>query len=326
MATTVLLTTAAILYLWPAIGAGSIATSLPSRCTAAFGRLEAPAQRAPFSWWRLLGGRNPDAAVTEHVYATVGTKQLKLDLYQSAKRDGGPRPLILVIHGGSWNGGNRKQLPAINRYLANKGYAVASIDYRHAPKWRFPAAVDDVFRALEFLQANATELQIDATKVVLIARSAGGQIALSAAYAQRNDSIAGVIAFYAPTDLVLGYQKPSRRAVLDSKTVLEDYLGGTPAQKPDLYAAASPAANVTSAAPPTLLVHGGLDPIVWPIHSQLLDERLQLARRPHLLLRLPWATHGCDANVKGPSGQLSMYAIDRFLANVLPRRQAYQRE
>lgn len=326
VATTVLLAAAAILYLWPAIQAASIARSLPSRCTATFGQLGAPVQRAPFRWLHLLGESNPETAVTEHVYATAGTKQLKLDLYRSSKCDDAPRPLILVIHGGSWNGGNRKQLPAVNHHLANNGYAVASIDYRHAPKWRFPAAVDDVFRALKFLRANAAPLQIDASKVVLIGRSAGGQIALSAAYAQRDSSIEGVVAFYAPTDLVLGYEKPSRRAVLDSKTVLEDYLGGTPAQKPDVYAAASPASNVNSTTPSTLLIHGSLDPIVWPIHSERLDERLQLARRSHLLLRLPWATHGCDANLSGPSGQLSTYAIDRFLANVLPRPKRYQLE
>jgi acetyl esterase/lipase len=265
----------------------------------------------------LLGARTAEVDVTEHVYATDGTKQLKLDLYRAHAGDPA-RPLILIIHGGSWKGGNRKQLPALNHYLAQEGYAVASIDYRHAPKSQFPAAVDDVFRALEFLETNAAALRIDAKKVVVLGRSAGGQIALSAAYAQRSHSICGVVALYAPTDLMLGYEKPSRPAVLDSKSVLEAYLGGTPAQKPDLYAAASPVTNVRSNTPPTLLVQGALDPIVWPIHSELLDTQLEAAGRPHLLLRLPWATHGLDANLSGPSGQLSTYAIDRFVANVLP--------
>ncbi len=73
---------------------------------------------------------------------------------------------------------------------------------------------------------------------------------------------------------------------------------------------------VGASTPPTLLIHGRLDPIVWPAHSELLDARLQLAGTRHLLLALPWATHACDANLSGPSGQLSLYALDRFLAAV----------
>ena len=122
---------------------------------------------------------------------------------------------------------------------------------------------------------------------------------------------------YGPSDLVLGYEHPSRRWVLDSKRVLEDYVGGSPSQKPAEYAAASPVNFVNTATPPTLLVHGQLDPIVWPEQSEHLAARLREADRPHLYLSIPWGTHGCDANIHGPSGQLSLYAIDCFLANVL---------
>ncbi len=308
---------AAVTYIVPAATAAVIARSLPARCSVAFGDRTAEAGRpAPFRWVDLFRGvRVSPVDVTEHAYATYEAKQLKLDLYQSRQRRGA-QPLIMMIHGGSWNGGNKNQLPAINRYLASTGYTVASLDYRHAPKYRFPAAVVDVFRAIDFLRANAATLQIDATRIVLIGRSAGGQLALSAAYAAREPAIRGAIAFYAPTDLVVGYEKPSRPGVLDSHQVLEDYLGGTPAQKPAKYAAASPVSAVSSTTPPTLLIQGGLDPIVWPIHSELLASRLKVAARPHLYLALPWATHGCDTNLSGPSSQLSLYVIDRFLANV----------
>jgi acetyl esterase/lipase len=264
----------------------------------------------------ILGVRAPEVEVTEHEYAQNGRKALKLDLYRSRGVEM-PQPLIVVVHGGSWNGGDKKELPAINRYLAGQQYAVASINYRHAPKHPFPAAVEDVFRAIEFLRMNAGELRIDAKRIVLLGRSAGGQIALSAAYAGKDPAVRGVVAFYAPTDLVLGYEKPSRRGVLDSKRALEGYLGGAPSQAPDRYAAASPANFINAATPMTLLIHGGLDPIVWPIHSELAASRLEAANRPHLYLHVPWATHGCDANLSGPSGQLSLYAINRFLAAAL---------
>ena len=306
---------AAVLSLSPAVRAALIARSLPLLCTEAFD--EAGAAPAPFRVVDLFRGLPTSGVdVSEHVYATAGRKPLELDLYRAADAVG-VQPLIIVVHGGSWNGGSKRQLPAMNRYLARKKYTVAAINYRHAPKSPFPAAVDDVFRAIEFLKTNATEFQLDMRHIILIGRSAGGQIALSAGYAGREPAIRAVVSFYAPTDLVLGYNKPS--AIIDSKKALEDYLSGSPAENPAGYAAASPANHVSASTPPTLLIQGALDPIVWRIHSELLAQRLEEAGTKHLYLRLPWATHGCDANLSGPSGQLSMYATERFLAATVPR-------
>lgn len=296
---------AAVMFLLPAAQAISLGETLPARCAQAFGTSEPGAlwRAKPFSLFgAFFGVRTGAVDVTEHVYAQSGTKDLKLDLYRPKQRHD-PTPLIVMIHGGSWNGGNKDQLPAINRYLAGAGYVVAGINYRHAPKWPFPGAVDDVFRAIDFLKAHATEFGIDPQRIVLIGRSAGAQLALSAAYAGREPAIRGVIDFYGPTDLVLGYEKPSAPGVLDSRKVLREYLGGTPAEKPDNYAAASPINFVGPTTPPTLLVHGALDPMVWVKHSELLAARLDFAGRPNLFLRLPWATHGCEANLSGPSGQ-----------------------
>ncbi len=219
-----------------------------------------------------------------------------------------------MIHGGAWRTSSKTELPALNRYLAQQHYAVASIDYRLAPDAQSPAAVDDAFQAIAYLKTNAAALHLDPTRLVIIGRSAGGQIALAVAYAGREPAIRGVVGFYSPSDLVRGYEHPSRRWVLDSCKVLEDYLGGTPATKADAYYAASPINFVKAHTPPTLLIHGQLDPLVWPEQSERLAARLQENGRPHFLLSIPWGTHGCDANLSGPSGQLSLYAIDRFLA------------
>jgi acetyl esterase/lipase len=308
----------ALVCLTPAMRATKIGRTLPERCTYAFGA-SSPERgaRAPFRLLNLFR-RVPTEGVkvSEHLYATAGSKQLKLDLYQS-ERATDSQPIILIVHGGSWVRGSKEELTAINRYLARAGYAVASINYRFAPEFPFPAAVDDSFTALAFLKAHAAEFHLNVKRIAVIGRSAGGQIALSVAYAGREPGIRGVVAFYPPTDLVLGYANPSPRWILDSKKVLEDYLGGTPAEEPAEYATASPINFVNANTPPTLLIHGGMDSVVWPVHSELLNTRLQQAGRPHLYLSLGWATHGCDANVSGPSGQLSLYAIDRFLAAVL---------
>ncbi len=308
---------AALLCLSPAFRAAMMSDSLVARCDAVFGRaLSFDADRAPFQLLDLFRGAPASGVhVTEHTYATDGAKQFKLDLYQSGNRSE-PQPIIVMIHGGSWNGGNKEQLPALNRSLARERYSVVAINYRHAPKFKSPSAVEDTFRAIKFLKANAAQLGLDVSRIVLIGRSAGGQIALSAAYASRETAIKGVVGFYAPADLVLGYREPSRRWVLDSKEVLEDYVGGSPEANPEGYQMASATNFVGADTPPTLLIHGLLDPIVWPKQSLALASRLAQFDRLHLLLELPWATHGCDANLSGPSGQLSLYAIERFLAAV----------
>ncbi|MDQ6622513.1 MAG: alpha/beta hydrolase [Verrucomicrobiota bacterium] len=307
----------AIIFLTPSLRAARIARDLPARCTAAFGPATNPQGRAaPFRFVDLFARtRVHDVDVTEHAYASDGSKSLKLDLYQERGAIG-TQPIVVMIHGGSWRGGNKEELAGANPHLAHEGYAVVAINYRHAPKFPFPAAVDDVFRALDYLKAHASELHLDPTRIALVGRSAGGQIALSAAYSGREPGVRGVVGFYAPADLVLGYNEPSRRWVLDSKTVLENYLRGSPAENPQAYAAASPINFVNASTPPTLLVHGLLDPIVWPKQSEVLTAKLAQAARPHLLLELPWATHGCDANPTGPSGQLSLYAMDRFFASI----------
>ncbi len=279
---------ATALFLSPAFRAAKIAAFLPAQCASAFGKANNQNGReVPFSA-RSLFRRAPrsDVTVTEHLYAMEKTKQLDLDLYQ-ANGTSLPQPLIVMIHGGSWKGGSKAQLPAINRYLAHQGYSVAAINYRRAPKFKSPAAVEDTFRAIEFLKANAERLRLDPSRIVLIGRSAGGQIALAAAYASREPGIRGVVGFYAPADMVLGYNEPSRRLVLDSKKVLEDYVGGSPAENPQGYATASAINFVNPSTPATLLIHGELDPIVWPKQSEMLSARLKQAGRPQLYLSLP---------------------------------------
>ncbi len=59
--------------------------------------------------------------------------------------------------------------------------------------------------------------------------------------------------------------------------------------------------------------------MVFPIQSERLREQLAEAGVSHLLLRLPWGTHGCDVKFSGPCGQISTYAIERFLAAVVRR-------
>jgi acetyl esterase/lipase len=313
---------AALLVLSPLVRARRIARALPDQLESSFGRSGAQAQHSPLGRTTplslrdlLLLVRTPKVPVRTLTYAHRSTGDMQLDLY--ARQQMPPLPIVLMIHGGSWQSGDRTQLASLNKYLADHGYAVAAISYRFAPEHPFPAALQDARDALAYLKSNAPALGLDSTRIALVGRSAGGQLALLTAYTAHDPAVRGAVSFYGPTDMRWGYEHPSRKLVLDSKKVLEDYLAGTPATAPATYDNASPLHFAASDAPPTLMIHGVRDELVSIENSRRLDRALADAHVPRLLVELPWATHGCDFNFSGPCGQLSTYAVERFLLRVM---------
>lgn len=321
------------LLLNPVLQAVSLARHLPAQLTAAFGdvtllepKLAAPRPSALVLTELFTGVRTPEVLMRTVVYALKEGTELRMDVYQSA--DSSPAPLgsgspsakapcVLVVHGGSWRTGDRTEQNRLNAYLAARGYVVVAVDYRLAPQWRFPAARDDVADAIGYLKSHPAEFGIDPDRLVLVGRSAGGQLALLTAYTFGDPAIKGVVASYAPTDLSYAYQNPGNQAVIDTRGLLRAYIGMSLDDAPALYEAASPLNAVVAKTVPTLLIHGQRDELVSPAQSARLAAKLAQTGSPHLYIRLPWATHGCDVNFNGPCGQISTYAIERFLAAVL---------
>jgi acetyl esterase/lipase len=311
-----------LLLMVPLLQARAVARALPGRLASAFGDVEpretpnSPAQKIPFSlsgFWRAEGsGRVIEETIS---FPAADETSLSMDLYRPMEKTG-PAPVLIVVHGGSWRSGDRTEMPELNRYLAARGYIVASIDYRLAPAFPFPAPVEDAKAALRFLKSRAEEYGLNPEKIVFLGRSAGGQVALMAAYTAQETGVRGAVAIYTPADLKFGYEIRANPLVINSRKILETYLGGKPAELPEVYKASSPVNFVGPATPPTLIIHGDRDALVSPRHSAFLASALAGMKRPHLLLRLPWASHGGDIHFTGPSGQISTYAIERFLAAV----------
>jgi acetyl esterase/lipase len=247
-------------------------------------------------------------------YVKYEDTALTLDFYPSQKP--GNNPCVVVVHGGSWSGGDSRQLPELNSILAARGYNVAAINYRMAPKYQTPAPVEDVKAAFTYLNKHANLLHLDTGKYVLLGRSAGAQIALLAAYTLNEPGLKGVIDFYGPADMVWGYSIPSNPLIMDSRKVMENYIGGTYQQAPKKYFDCSPLEFVGKTSVPTLIIHGENDVLVSPEHSRRLNLKLQQNNVKHYYLKLPWATHGFDYNINGPGGQLSTYAVQTFLNDV----------
>lgn len=312
--------------LTPLVRALPVAQQLPARIDAAFGTRaarapspdEARERVRPIDPGHLFGGLVvPEVEPERLVYARRGTRELSLDLYpreRPAARK--PVPLVVMVHGGGWRTGSPHDLPQLVHYLATHGYLVATPEYRFAPEHPFPAPAEDVRDAIDFLRGRAAVLGGDPDSVVLVGRSAGAHLALLVGYTSRASAVRGVVSIYGPADLRFGWEHPGNQWVYEGTAAIETFLGGPPEVAADAYGRSSAYDAVGPATPPTLLVHGRKDEVVWVEQSRRLAERLREAGRPHLLLEMPWATHGCDFSLAGPCGQLTVYAVERFLAAV----------
>jgi acetyl esterase/lipase len=316
---------AAACFLTPLVRGLPVAQALPRQLDAAFGgggraraESDAPARVRPIDPVTLFTGVvSPEVGVTRVQYAQRGSQTLSLDLYlRERPADAPPAPIIVIVHGGGWHSGSPAELPALNAYLAARGYLVAVPEYRLAPASPFPDAVEDVRTAIALLRGRARQWNADADGLVVIGRSAGAQIALAVAYSAGVGAMRGAVSLYGPADLTFAWEHPGNPRVYDGIGTIERYLGGPPASLADRYRQASPYEMVQDTTPPTLLVHGRKDEIVWVEQSRRLATRLAAASRPALLVELPWATHGCDFTLAGPCGQIVTYAIERFVAAV----------
>jgi acetyl esterase/lipase len=309
---------AAILFLSSAVRASVVAARFPADLERAFPRGDNSGDcDAPFSWKTLWFPVAPQkVAVATYTYATRGDEALHLLYYRPVSHH--PAPCIVVIHGGGWEGGSPDEFPGLSHLLAQRGYAVAAIEYRFAPRWTWPAQREDVHDALSYLRTHADELGLDPQRFVLLGRSAGGQIAEAVAYGAHDPTIRGCIAFYAPADIHFAYEFARADDILNSLRLVRQYMGGTPQEVPQNYDSASGILLAEKSSPPTLLIHGSRDELAWVRQSARLDARLTTLGAPHYFLELPWATHAFDYNLHGPGGQLSTYAVEAFLQAILP--------
>ena len=240
-----------------------------------------------------------------------------IHLYRPTRRDDEPLPTIIDIHGGSWQVGGVRDDESFSRIMAAKGFAVFALDYRKAPAFKFPAQRDDVMKAIVWVRDNALRLGADPERVALVGRSAGGHLAMLAAYARSSVHVRSVISFYGPADLRALYAEPPSPDPLHVRTKLEEFLGGTPDSVPQVYREASPVSLVGPNLPPTLHIQGGGDNVVPVRLTRALHAALLAAGSRSLLLEIPWADHSFNMVHFGPSNVVAQSVIDAFLADTL---------
>ncbi|MEP7344323.1 MAG: alpha/beta hydrolase, partial [Gemmatimonadaceae bacterium] len=194
------------------------------------------------------------------------------------------------------------------------GYVVFAIDYRHAPRSRWPAQLEDVRTALTWIRDHAGSYDADTARVAVIGRSAGAHLAMLAGYETGPLPIRAVISYYGPVDLVDAYLHPPRPDPLRIREVQDTLFGGTLDQMRERYRGASPIDFATRPLPATLLVYAGRDHIVERRYGARMYESLMKAGTKAVYLEIPWADHAFDEVFNGPSNQLALYHTERFLA------------
>jgi acetyl esterase/lipase len=299
---------AVALLVQPCAQAWAIGRALPGVLGRSFGEVTMAVE--PFTFAGLFRPWPSPAPMSTWDYSGP----LKLDFHPAVGRSGSP--CVIMIHGGGWDNGDRGQIPQFNDWLARNGYSVADISYRLAPGSTWPAQRQDVAAAVAFVKGHAAAWNVDASRLVIMGRSAGGQIAEASAYALHDAAVRGVVALYAPADMNFAWTWGTPDDALNSPQLLRQVMGGTPETAREAYDSASAILLVDAKTPPTLLVHGKIDTLVWNRQSERLAARLNEAGVANLLVAMPWATHGLEYNLSSPSGQLTTYSVGWFLAAV----------
>jgi acetyl esterase/lipase len=225
----------------------------------------------------------PSAAAEPRVfrdleYARAGDMSLKLDLYVPANANS--PPVVVWVHGGAWRGGSKSN-PSILP-LTEKGYAVASVEYRLSTVAPFPAQIHDIKAAIRYLRGSAKEHAISVDRIAISGGSAGGHLAALVGvtngvkelegehgqYRSQSSDVQAIVAFYGASNLTTILAQSTPHGVSMRTPALELLLGGQLESKSELARLASPVFHVDKLDPPLLWYHGDQDPQM-PVNQAL---------------------------------------------------------
>lgn len=254
------------------------------------------------------------------VYKKANDTELKLDMVRPS--DGkGPFPAVLVIHGGAWRSGNKKDNRGILHEFAHRGYVAVSPQYRFCPKETFPAQVHDVKDAVRWIKTNAKEYKIDPAHIGAMGFSAGGHLALMLGVTAPEDGLEGDAPKSGPDSrvhAVVNYFGPTDLAADDfpdiSKGLLKDFLGGSPKDKPEAAKNASPLTFVSKGDAPMLSFQGTKDPLVPYTQATRLTTAQTKAGVPGRVDLLIGLGHGNDWGAERERAKTDTFAFfDKYL-------------
>jgi acetyl esterase/lipase len=236
-------------------------------------------------------------ALRDLPYVEDGHERNRLDLYRPEKFEG-RLPLVVWIHGGAWWAGSKEGCPAI--FLASKGYAVASINYRLSQHAVFPAQIEDCKAAIRWLRANAAKYHLDPDHIGVWGASAGGHLVAMLGTTGNVKELEGkggnldqssrvqcVVDWFGPTDMATMGRQADKPA-----TPVAKLIGGPVQENQEKARKASPMTYVSKDSAPFLVMHGDQDNTVPLNQSEVLAEALKKAGVESELVVIQGNGHG----------------------------------
>lgn len=203
----------------------------------------------------------------KEVYNSVNGRDLKAELYRPEGGDVPTRTAVVLLHGGGWVLGEPHMMEPLGVQFAAQGFLAVAVEYRLVREAPWPAQLDDVVAAVNWLADNAERLGIDRDRIVLGGASAGGQLAvLAAARVRESTPVAAVISLFTASELTVDAEPAAGQFGASA-------LLGADASA-EAVEAASPLHRVTAGFPPVFLLHGGADWLIDPVASVRLYSRL----------------------------------------------------
>jgi pectinesterase len=243
-----------------------------------------------FDGWNPLWSTVVNATFEADIeYGRAGGERLLLDA--SVPSGDGPFPVAIMVHGGGWSGGDKQRdHTAILDALTAAKFTWFSINYRLAPKHRWPACLDDVETAIGWVKAHAPEYKGDVRRVALVGYSAGGHLVCQAVVTGKDTiRVQAVVGFAPPTDHIADSER--RGGLSPSLTNLLDRTPALTEETRSVLHDISPLNFVKPALPPFLLVHGTEDKSVPYTQSVNFQAKLREAGVPCEIITIDGAPH-----------------------------------
>lgn len=184
-------------------------------------------------------------------YTNVTGRALTADLFYKTNPTKALRPGILMIHGGGWRTGDKALMTPMAQQFAHAEYLVMAPEYRLSTEASYPAALHDVYDALEWLYKNAATYGLDTSRIVVLGCSAGGQLAALAGttfhkHNERHKPLAAIV----DIDGILAFKHPESQ----EGNMAAQWLGGIYEEVPHRWIEASALTHADETTPPTLFL------------------------------------------------------------------------
>lgn len=249
-------------------------------------------------------------------YAGNDNSRQQLDIYVPERPSYVPMPVVIYLHGGLWQEGDKAEAPGRLLSLVTSGdYALVSVGYRLTDEAQWPAQLHDVKAAIRWVRARADDYGMDPQRIAVWGRDAGGQLALMSGMTNHAQDMAGHLGPYnhirSDVAAVVNYSGMSDlNALLEQESSIDRAAGNAPEARlvggnlrdnSDIASAASAIHYIRSAAPPVFTAHGTEDDIVPYQQARRLHQRLEEAEVESFMVSLLGTGHGSAQHQQVPA-------------------------